>query len=59
MFLAVGCLGSFTTFSTLAQDAVSMLEEGRVIQTALYAAASIGLGLLAIGGGALLGQRLL
>jgi CrcB protein len=39
--LAVGFLGSFTTFSTFSLDTVAMFERGAVIAAGAYVAASV------------------
>ncbi len=46
-FLAVGLLGSFTTFSTFSLDAVTLIERHAYIPAALYIGGSV---VLAIGG---------
>jgi CrcB protein len=45
--LAVGLIGSFTTFSTFAWEGIGLGRDGRVPAAALYLVASVGLGLLA------------
>jgi len=47
MFLTVGLLGAFTTFSTFSLDAVTLIERGAVGAAALYVAGSV---VLSIGG---------
>lgn len=47
IFLAVGICGGFTTFSAFSIDMLEMLRLGQTFQAAVYAAASISLGLLA------------
>jgi len=51
MFLGVGLLGGFTTFSAFSFDLFAMLEQGRIGIAALYAAGSMvgSLGLLFAG----------
>lgn len=41
--LMVGYLGAFTTFSSFSLDALLLLQEGRVLQAALYVLGSIAL----------------
>jgi len=51
LFLVVGLLGGFTTFSSFGLETLRLLEEGRVLAAALYVAASNvgGLGLCYLG----------
>lgn len=53
-FLAVGFLGSFTTFSTFSLDAVTLAEKGQWWPAFGYLAGSVGVGVL----GFLVGLRL-
>jgi CrcB protein len=46
IFLAVGVCGGFTTFSSFANENVSLLRSGLYIQFAFYAAVSVFLGIL-------------
>jgi fluoride exporter len=41
MFLAVGFCGGFTTFSTFSLEMLQLLQRGRTIEAALYAASSL------------------
>mgnify|MGYP003707348987 CR=1 FL=1 len=41
MFLMVGCLGSFTTFSTFSLDVVTLFQRGDVMQAGLYLLGSV------------------
>jgi CrcB protein len=43
--LAVGLLGSFTTFSTFSLDALRLLESGAWLRAGAYLLGSVGLGL--------------
>ena len=54
LFLAVGVLGGFTTFSSLSYETLALLQGGEVGKALLYAFGSLFLGLLL----AFLGYRL-
>ena len=41
LFLMVGILGGFTTFSAFSMDTILLFERGQIIQACLYAAASV------------------
>jgi CrcB protein len=58
LFLAVGLLGGFTTFSAFSLDLLRMLEGGRPLAAASYAALSV-LGGLALAGAGYAGGRAL
>lgn len=58
LFLAVGVLGSFTTFSTFALEGVQMTQRGETGLAALYVAGSVIAGLLLAWGGMALGASL-
>lgn len=47
LFVAVGFLGGFTTFSSFAVDALVLARDGRTALALLYVAASVALGLAA------------
>lgn len=47
-FAIVGVLSSFTTFSTLSFELVTMLQKHQWVAFALYLAASVSLGILAL-----------
>ncbi|MFB9067771.1 fluoride efflux transporter CrcB [Pseudofulvimonas gallinarii] len=55
LFLVTGVLGGFTTFSAFGLETVQMLRRGDAVNAALYAGASMGLGVFAVW----LGLRLL
>ena len=57
-FLMTGLLGGFTTFSAFSLDAARMIEDGAVGQAALYAGASVGLGVLGLFAGMMLARSL-
>ena len=58
MFLAVGFLGSYTTFSTLTVATVQLLQKGDVTTAAINLGTSVVLGLLAAIIGLLIGKAL-
>jgi CrcB protein len=46
MFLTVGVLGGFTTFSAFANENFILMKEGQIMYAALYAAVSVFVGVL-------------
>ncbi len=54
--LAVGFLGSFTTFSTYSLDIMLMIERGEWGSAAIYAFGSLVLGVLGLIGGMMIGK---
>lgn len=46
--VAIGFLGSFTTFSTFSYEAVAMVRSGAVLRAGAYAAGSVALGVTAV-----------
>jgi fluoride exporter len=57
-FVTVGVLSSFTTFSTFALEAVTLVQDGRRDRALAYAACSVGAGLAAVAFGFWLGRTL-
>lgn len=51
LFLFVGVLGGFTTFSTFSLDVVTLLNRGAVVPAALYAGASVVVCVVGVYGG--------
>jgi CrcB protein len=58
-FIFVGILGGFTTFSTFGLDTITLIRAGAALQAALNVAMQVGIGLAAVYGGLLIGERLL
>lgn len=54
LFVAVGILGGFTTFSSFSLDAISMLERGDIWQAGAYVLVSVLVGIAALYCGLLL-----
>ena len=53
LFLCVGLLGGFTTFSSFGYETLMLLAEGNILAAAGYAGGSVVLGLVAAGVGVL------
>ena len=47
LYLCIGLLGGFTTFSSFAYDALTMLSKGKTIMASMYAGCSVVAGLFA------------
>jgi CrcB protein len=58
LFLIVGMLGAFTTFSTFSKEVFDLFQSGRVAAALLHAGTHMVLGLAAVGGGYELGRLL-
>jgi CrcB protein len=56
--LVMGVLGGYTTFSTFAQDGMSLFEEGHAATALAYLLGSVAVGLLAVYAGTALGRHL-
>lgn len=56
LFLAVGFLGAYTTFSTYMVESFALMERGQWLPGLANLLGSTGLGLLAVGGGVFLGR---
>jgi len=57
LFLGVGVLGGFTTFSAFSLDAVTMIQRGAGIQAALYVLGSVAGAMALFAAGLALGAR--
>lgn len=58
VFLMVGVLGGFTTFSAFSLDVLTLAERGQPAQAALYVLLSVALSLFAVFGGVALVKTL-
>jgi len=58
LFLLVGMLGAFTTFSTFSKEALDLLTDGQITAALLHVIVHVALGLIAVGGGYELGRML-
>jgi CrcB protein len=56
MFIVIGFLGGFTTFSSFSLDAMNMIERGDVLPAALYVIGSVVAGLGAVWAGLAIGR---
>lgn len=56
LFLFIGVLGGFTTFSAISNDTLSMLRDAAYVAAVLNVALSIGLGLAAVATGYVLAR---
>ena len=57
-FIAIGFLGSFTTFSTFTYETLAMMRDGEWWRAGGYTAGSVAVGLLAVGAGAAIAMAL-
>ena len=58
LFLTIGVLGAFTTFSTLSFETWALIEIGSLGKATLNIIASVGLGLMAVIAGLLAGRAI-
>ena len=58
LFLCVGVLGGYTTFSTLSYETVELIAEGAYATAAVNAAGSLAAGLVAVAAGIWVGRLL-
>ena len=58
LFLFVGLLGGFTTFSSFSLECISLFRNGQIINALMYILGSNVLGLLLAAGGYLFGQSI-
>lgn len=54
--IMVGCIGAFTTFSSFAYEAAMLISSGERRRAGIYAAASLGLGLVSLLSGLMLSR---
>jgi CrcB protein len=48
LFIAVGVLGGFTTFSSFSLDTIALIERGDLVQAVLYVLLSVAISLLGL-----------
>lgn len=58
LFLSVGCLGAFTTFSTFEYETYQMMQEKRIFAAFFYVSLSFALGLAALMAGAAIARKI-
>ncbi len=51
LFVAIGLLGGFTTFSSFSLDAVTLIQRGEIMNAGIYILASMAVSILALLGG--------
>jgi len=51
LFLAVGVLGGYTTFSSFSLDAINLIERGEIFSASIYIILSVALSLIGLIGG--------
>lgn len=56
LFLCVGVLGGFTTFSSFGYEVYTLISEGNLYGGLLYAAGSVASGILGVAGGVMLAR---
>lgn len=56
LMLTVGCCGGFTTFSTFANESLTLAKSGDALLSAAYIGSSVALGIIAVMAGAQLAK---
>ena len=56
--IVMGAIGGYTTFSTFAAEALDLDEVHHIAVSSAYLVASVALGMLAVYGGTLVGDRI-
>lgn len=58
IFLTIGILGGFTTFSSFSYEAISLLRDAEILRATVYVGGSVVLGLIGAYAGSVVGKLL-
>jgi CrcB protein len=56
VFLTIGLLGGYSTFSSFSHETISLLRDGELLRAVVNVSVSVGVGLLATAGGTVAGK---